>query len=374
LSNNARQVRAVVLDRPGAASHVEELTLEGPGPGEVLVRLLGSGVCHSDLHLVEGEWTADQPVVLGHEACGVVEEIGSSVDAALVGRRVILDWFTPCMRCSDCLDGRPWTCRKTPSLQNLLPDRTSRLRRSDGSTVLPYLGLGALSEYTVVNAATAIPVPDEIDPAAGALIGCCVATGVGAVLKTADVPAGASVVVYGLGGVGLSIVMGAVLAGASTIVAVDRNSAKVELAKSIGATAGVVAGEPDATFKAVRDAARGRADFAFEAIGLASTIELTIRSVRSGGAAVLVGMTPLDVRASFDAFDLVDRSLRILGSNYGFAVGSVDFPKYADLYLRGRLPIDRLIDRRIELDGVEEAFRVMRAGEGNRRVVVQGSL
>ncbi len=240
--------------------------------------------------------------------------------------------------------------------------------------MLPFLGLGTFAEAAVVPAVAAVPIDGDVDPAAAALIGCCVSTGVGAVLKTAKVPAGASMVVYGLGGVGLSIVMGAVLAGATTIVAVDRSREKLDRAARVGATAGIVAAEDDdETAASVREATGGGADFAFEAIGLRSTIELALRSVRAGGTAVLVGMTPLGVRASFDTFDVVDRSLRILGSNYGFAVGALDFPRYAGLHAAGRLPIERLIERTIRLDEVEDAFEALRRGEGARRVVRYGA-
>ena len=369
-----RPVKAVVLERPGAPIATETLMLGPPGPDEVLVRLLASGVCHSDLHLADGEWTAERPVVLGHEGCGVVEAAGPGAGQALIGRMVVLDWFTACMACTACLNGRQWTCTGTRALENLLPDGTTRLRRTTGQEVLPYLGVGTFAERAVVHVRTAVPVPERIDPAVGALIGCGVSTGVGSVLKTARVPAGSSVAVYGLGGVGLSVVMGAALAGATTIVAIDRHEAKLDLALSVGATRGVLASaDADETVEAVRAAAGGGADFAFEAIGLAVTIEQTIRSVRTGGTAVLVGMTPFGVQASFDAFDLVDRSISILGSNYGFTVGPLDFPRYADLHLSGRLPVDRLIDRRIDLDGVAGAFDAMRRGEGARAVVVYGS-
>jgi len=201
-----------------------------------------------------------------------------------------------------------------------------------------------------------------------------VSTGVGAALKTARVRPNSSVVVIGLGGVGLSIVMGAAFAGASAVVAVDRSKEKLARAEAAGATAGVLAADDDErTVSSIRDATEGGADFAFEAIGLPRTIELTIRSVATGGTAVLVGMTAHGVRPSFDAFDLVDRSLRILGSNYGFTVGEVDFPRYADLHAEGRLPLDVLVERRIDLEGIEDAFDAMRRGEGARRVVLYAS-
>jgi S-(hydroxymethyl)glutathione dehydrogenase / alcohol dehydrogenase len=369
-SKGNTNVQGVVLPRPGSAVAVEDLELEPPRAGEVRVRLLASGVCHSDLHLADGDWSSEGPVVLGHEGCGIVEEVGPGVDPALYGRKVVLDWFTPCGVCRSCLEGTRWTCTGTLALENRLPDGTTRFHRVDGSPVLPFLGLGTFSERTIVAAPTAIPVPDEVDAAVGALIGCSVSTGIGAVLKTARVPPGATVVVFGLGGVGLSVVMGAALAGATTIVGIDRHHRKIELARDLGATQGIIAADdPGDTLEAVQRATNGGADFAFEAIGLSGTIEQTIRSVRGGGCAVLVGMTPLGVRASFDAFDVVDRSLRILGSNYGFAVGPLDFPRYAALHLAGRLPIERLIEQRISLQEVGEALEATRRGDGARRVI-----
>jgi S-(hydroxymethyl)glutathione dehydrogenase/alcohol dehydrogenase len=249
-------------------------------------------------------------------------------------------------------------------------DGTTRLHRSDGSDVLAYLSIGTFAHTQVVPATAAIPMPDGIAPEAAALIGCCVSTGVGAVVKTAAVPAGASVVVFGLGGVGLSVVMGAQLAGAARIVAVDRVAAKLDRARELGATHAVLTGGPAETLAAIRDATDGGPDFAFEAIGLPVTVEQAIEVLPPGGTAVLVGLTPFGARASFDVFPFVDGSRRILGSNYGFAVAAIDFPRYAELHLSGRLPIEKLIDRRIELDGIEDAFDRMRRGEGLRSVVM----
>jgi S-(hydroxymethyl)glutathione dehydrogenase/alcohol dehydrogenase len=235
---------------------------------------------------------------------------------------------------------------------------------------MAYLTIGTFAERAVVPAAAAIPIPDTVPAEVAALIGCCVSTGVGAVLKTAEVPAGASVAVFGLGGVGLSVVMGAVVAGAGRIVAVDRMADKLDLARDLGATDCVMATDADATIQAVRSAARhGGPDFAFEAIGLPATIEQAIAVLPPTGTAVLVGLTPFGAHASFEVFPFVDGSRRILGSNYGFAVAAVDFPKYAGLFMDGRLPIDRLVDRRIALDEVEAAFDRMRAGQGVRSII-----
>jgi Zn-dependent alcohol dehydrogenase len=203
-----------------------------------------------------------------------------------------------------------------------------------------------------------------------ALIGCCVTTGVGAVLKTAAVPAGASVAVVGLGGVGLSCVMGAAVAGASRIVAIDRVGAKLEAARAVGATDGIVATDAASTLGALRELTDGGPDFVFEAIGRVETVELAIEALPLGGTAVLVGLTPFESRASFAVYPLVDGSRRILGSNYGFADPATDFPRYAALHLAGRLPADRLIDRRIALHDVENAFDRLRSGEGLRQVIV----
>ena len=251
---------------------------------------------------------------------------------------------------------------------------------SDGATVfatredepiLSYCGIGTMAGATVVPAAAAVPLPDGVDPGVAALIGCCVSTGVGAVLKTAEVPAGASVAVIGLGGVGLSCVMGAALAGASRIVAIDRVEAKLDVARTVGATDGLVATDDrPAMIDALRDLTDGGPDYVFEAIGRVATVELAIESLPLGGTAVLVGMTPFEARASFAVYPLVDGSRRILGSNYGFADPATDFPRYAALHLAGRLPIDRLIDRRIALDELEGAFDRLRAGEGLRQVIV----
>ena len=332
--------------------------------------MLASGVCHSDLHVVDGEWGDTPPIVLGHEGCAVVQETGPGVTEPRPGQVVVLDWFAACGRCEDCATGRPWTCRRTRSTENVLPDGTTRLHRPDGSPVLPYLQLATFASASVVPAPAAIPIPEDVPPEVAALIGCCVTTGVSSVRRAADPPPGSSAVVFGLGGVGLSIVMGLALAGATPIVAVDRVGSKLELASAVGATDTITAAGAEETVDAVREATGGGAMFAFEAIGLRSTIDQTIRSLRAGGTAVLVGMTPLDVAASFDAFDLVDRSLSIVGTNYGFGIPPEDFPTYAELYLEGRLPIDRLIERRIELSEVNVAFEAMRRGEGARRVIV----
>jgi len=362
--------RAAVLRAAGEPVVVETLTLADPRVGEVRVRILASGVCHSDLHVRDGDWPRPTPIAMGHEGAGVVEAVGPGVRTLSVGQSVALSWLVPCGVCRSCRTGRPWACPDSPSFRHRARDGATVLTAADGEAVLSYCAIGTMAEATVVPEAAAIPLPVGVDPAVAALIGCCVSTGVGAVLKTAEVPAGASVAVIGLGGVGLSCVMGAALAGASSIVAIDRVEPKLAVARSVGATDGLLAtGDRAATIAALRDLTEGGPDFVFEAIGRVPTVELAIESLPLGGTAVLVGMTPFEARASFAVYPFVDGSRRIIGSNYGFADPAVDFPRYAALHLEGRLPIERLIDHRIALDDVEGAFDRLRAGEGLRQVI-----
>ncbi len=368
-------IRAAVLDRPGVPVRIEALELDPPGPGEVRVRMAAAGVCHSDLHVRDGEWEREGPIVLGHEGSAVVEALGDGVAATFPGLRpgvlVALAWLIPCGQCRACRAGRVWICSASPSYTHRMPSGHAATHRpAGGGDVLTYCAIGTFADRQNVPAAAAIPVPDGTPPEVAALIGCCVTTGVGAVTKTAVVQPGSSVVVIGLGGVGLSCVMGAVLAGAGRIVAVDRVPAKLDLARAVGATDGILAGPDGAeTLAAIRDATDGGPDTCFEAIGLPATIETAIACLPTGGTAVLVGMTPFGVRASFEPFPFVDGGRRILGSNYGSADPAVDFPRYAALHLAGRLPAERLVTGRIDLDGIEDAFAAMRRGEGVRSIV-----
>ncbi len=367
-------IRAAVLDRPGVPTRIDTLTLAPPGPGEVRVRMVAAGVCHSDLHVRDGEWEREGPIVMGHEGAAVVEALGDGVADGFPGLRtgglVALSWLIPCGRCRACREGRVWSCSASPSYTHRMPSGLAALRDGGGRDVLTYCAIGTFAERQNVPAAAAIPVPDEVPPAVAALIGCCVTTGVGAALKTAEVRRGSSAAVIGLGGVGLSCVMGAAIAGAHRIIAVDRVPAKLELARSLGATDAVLAGDDAATtVAAIRDATDGGPDTCFEAIGLPSTIEQAIACLPTDGTACLVGMTPFGVRASFEPFPFVDGGRRILGSNYGSADPAVDFLRYAALHLAGRLPADRLVTARIGLDDLEDAFAGMRRGEGVRSII-----
>jgi S-(hydroxymethyl)glutathione dehydrogenase/alcohol dehydrogenase len=360
-------VRAAVLEEIGRPVVVRELELIEPRAGEVLVRMLASGICHSDLHVRDGEWDRPTPIVMGHEGAGIVEAVGPDVTVPRVGDLVALSWLIPCGDCRWCRRGQIWACPDSPSYRHALLD--GELAFGD---VRSYCAIATMATASVVPAAAAIPLPRDTDPAVAALIGCCVTTGVGAVLKTAAVTPGSSVAVIGLGGVGLSCVMGAVIAGASRIVAIDRVASKLDVARSLGATDTILASDDSsgaATSDALRDLTEGGPDFVFEAIGRPSTVELAIASLPMGGTAVLVGLTPIGERSSFEVYPLVDGARRIIGSNYGSAEPATDFPRYASWSIDGRLPVKRLIDRRITLDDVEDAFAAMRRGEYVRQVI-----
>jgi S-(hydroxymethyl)glutathione dehydrogenase/alcohol dehydrogenase len=368
-----REITGAVIERSGMPVTIETLQLDGPGPGEVLVRMTSAGVCHSDLHVRDGDWERQGPVVMGHEGAGVIEEVGAGIDPGAVGRAVALNWLAPCLRCRECQRGRQWLCQGSPAYRHAGLDGTPRVSRADGSPVLSYLSIGTMSTAQVVPATAVVPMPEGVPPEVAALIGCGVSTGVGAVVKTAEVRPGDTVAVIGLGGVGLSCVMGAVLAGARRIVAVDISRAKIELAGTLGATHWVQAdpAKPEATLEGIKTAAGdGGPDFVFEAIGSPATISQAVAALPPGGTAVLVGLTRFGQQASFEAFPFVDGGRRILGSNYGSAVAAIDFPRYAEAYLAGRLPIEKLIDRRLALGEVEDAFDRLRAGAAARQMIM----
>lgn len=357
------RIRGLVFDGPGTEPTLEVLDLAPPGPGEVLVRYTGSGVCRSDLHVVDGHWARPTPVVLGHEGAGVVEALGPGVDDLRVGDSVVLSWLAPCGACRACAAGRSWLCTGSAAGTHLLPDGTARLTRADGSGVRQYLGIGTMAEAAVVTRSAVVAVPAGVPSAVAALIGCGVATGWGAVVRTAAVQPGERVVVVGCGGVGLAAVMAAADVGAE-VVAVDLSPAKLEAARAAGAT----------TTLSDRDWPQrlGHVDVALDCIGSPEVTTALLASVVPGGRVLLVGMTAQGVTVPVDGYALPDRGVSLIGCCYGSTVAARDFPAIAELYLAGRLPLDDLVDRRIGLHEVGDALGRMRRGEGLRAVVDPG--
>ncbi|MCX4238484.1 alcohol dehydrogenase catalytic domain-containing protein [Streptomyces ortus] len=357
---------AIVFD-PRAGLGTREVTLRPAGPGEVEIEVRAAGVCHSDLHIVSGDWPTDRPLVLGHEAAGVVTGVGPGVTSVGPGDHVVLSWFAPCRRCRKCVAGQGWLCTGTKAVANTLPDGTTPFTDADGEAIWPYLGLGAFTDRLVVPETAAVQVPDELPFGIGALLGCSITTGIGAVVNTAGVRPGESAVVIGTGGVGLSVVMGLSLVGADPVVAVDLSPERLAAARKFGATH-TLDGARDDVAAWCQDELGG-VDYAFEAIGSPKVVETLPAMLTSGGAAVLVGMAATGATGSFDLFDLADQGKRILGCNYGSSVGELDIPKLARLYLAGRLPLDDLVGKVRPLKEAPLAFDDLRSNTGVRTIL-----
>jgi S-(hydroxymethyl)glutathione dehydrogenase/alcohol dehydrogenase len=364
-------MRAVVMREPGQPLAIEEVEIAEPGPGEVLVRMAASGVCHSDLHVLLGEWEMGLPLVLGHEGAGVVEALGDGVQRVAVGDPVVLAWTPGCATCTYCVTGRPHICENLlqSAYQNVMLDGTPRIRK-EGDAIYSFLAVGSFGEYAVVPETGAVPIAEGIPMDLAAVVGCAVATGFGAASNTVQVPVGASAVVIGLGGVGLSIVQGCVAQSAGLVVAVDVHDDKLELATRLGATHVLNATSTDPVVEVAALTGERGVDFTFEAIGLKATIEQAITMLGRNGTAVLVGMPPEGTRFEADPLTMTMFEQRVVGSNYGSCNAAIDFPRLLDLYQRGRVDLDALVTARIGLEDINDAFSAMSRGEGVRTVVV----
>jgi S-(hydroxymethyl)glutathione dehydrogenase/alcohol dehydrogenase len=366
-------MKAAVLYETKRPLRVEDVELEGPHEGEVLVRIGAAGVCHSDYHFMNGDLPIGLPCVLGHEGAGVVEEVGSGVTTVAPGDHVVLLFRANCGHCEFCSQGRPALCWMGGKLRNTgrLLDGTSRLR-SAGSELKHFLGVSCFAERTVVTEQGVVPIPKDVPLEVAALVGCAVMTGVGAVMNTARVPPGAPVLVIGAGGVGLNCVMGAALVGAHPIIVADVVDAKLETAMEFGATHVVNARTQDLV-DAVRELTGGEgADYSFEAIGNPRAMAQAFRAVRRGGTTTAVGIAAAGSEMAIDAGELVYMEKTLRGSYYGSTRPQVDMPRLLQLYQAGKLPIDRLISRRYPLEQVNEAYDALIAGEVARSVLIPG--
>jgi S-(hydroxymethyl)mycothiol dehydrogenase len=364
-----REAIGAVVDEAGADVRLEDLVLDAPGPGEVLVRLAASGVCHSDLWAIEhGNWAAPFPMLLGHEGAGTVEEVGEGVDRPSVGDPVVLAWAVPCGTCGPCRRGVPRRC----SHAWLQPPRVRRAR--DAAPLAGTLSLGTLATHTVVHAAQAIPMPADLPLRRACLLGCGVSTGVGAATQTAKVWPGARVAVIGLGGIGLAALQGARIAGAERLIAVDVAAKKLAWAKRFGATDVIDASTTDAV-AAVRELTQGDGvDFAFEATGVPTVVSQAVAMLDYAGVAVAIGVPPIpaDVTLSWNGTEnaAYPRKTSLLITDGGDPIPAEDFPEMARWALEGRLDLDGMVTREIGLADLDEAFRAMLAGDVIRSVVV----
>lgn len=357
-------VRAALLSSVGAPLELTEIELPEPGPGKVRVKLAAAGVCHSDLSLSNGVLRAKTPVVLGHEGAGTVVSVGEGVDSVRPGDPVVLNWAPACGRCHLCAIGEPWLCEN-----QYAASVETYAALPDGTGLYPGLGVAAFAEETVVNENAIIPLPEGVPLISAALLGCAVLTGYGAIHNAARVRAGESVVVFGLGGVGLAVLQAARIAGASPIIAVDVTPEKEELARLHGATDFLLADEQ--TPKAVRRLTGGNgADHAVECVGRSTTIRAAWSSTRKGGRVTVVGIGGKDDLVSFSALEIFHFARTLTSCVYGNSDPVKDIPVLAEHVRAGRLDLDSLITDRITLDEIPDAFERMASGKGGRSLIV----
>jgi S-(hydroxymethyl)glutathione dehydrogenase/alcohol dehydrogenase len=361
---------AAVLRAAGQPLEIEEVELASPGPREVRVELVASGVCHSDLHIVDGSIPANLPIICGHEAAGVIRELGPGVIGLEEGDHVVLAWAPTCGRCGYCVSGRPNLCETTigPSYQGFLWDGTSRFSDRDGRSISHHLMVSSFSRDVVVPDGGAVVVPRDVPLARLAVIGCAVATGVGAAMQTGQVEAGSTVAVIGVGGVGLNAVQGARLRAAARIIAVDVSPEKLEMARRFGATETVDASARDIT-DALLELTDGKGvDVAIEAVGKPQTVSAAIRALKRGGTAVVVGLAAPGTMVEVDLYHLIDER-RVTGSYYGSTRPVVDIPRLVALYEAGQLLIDELISEEIVLEDINGALERLSKGTVTRSLI-----
>ena len=372
------KVRAAVLETIGLPApyaqsrplQIRQVELDPPGPGEVRVRVLAAGLCHSDLSVISGDRPRPVPMVLGHESAGEVLELGPGVTDLAVGDRVAMVFMPSCGGCLPCQEGRPALCEPGAASNGAgtLLGGVRRIRMN-GHPVYHHVGVSCFAEQCVLSRKSCVKVDAELSPAEAALFGCAVLTGVGAVINTARVQAGSTVAVLGLGGVGFSALLAAVASGAREVVALDLSEDKLALARSLGATATFNAGEAD-TAEAVRALTRGGVDYAFEMAGAIPAMELAWRITRRGGSTISAGLPHPDKRFALPPVQLVAEERTLRGSYIGSAVPARDIPRYIDLYRRGKLPVDRLMGERLTLDDINRGFDRMASGQAMRDVVI----
>ncbi|MFJ1461023.1 S-(hydroxymethyl)mycothiol dehydrogenase [Nocardia sp. N2S4-5] len=358
----SQKVRGVVARSAGAPVEIVDIVVPDPGPRDVMVRVLACGVCHTDLTYREGGINDEFPFLLGHEAAGVVETVGDSVTHVRPGDRVLLNWRAVCGACRACKRGKPWYCFDTHNASR-------PMTLSDGTALTPALGIGAFADKTLVHEGQCTVIDADTDPAVAGLLGCGVMAGLGAAINTGNVRYGDSVAVIGCGGVGDAAVAGARLAGATTIIAIDRDPRKLEWATELGATHTLRAG--DDVVERVQELTGGfGADVVIDAVGRPETWKQAFYARDLAGTVVLVGVPTPDMRLDMPLIDFFSRGGALKSSWYGDCLPERDFPMLLELYRQGRLPLERFVTERIPIDGVEQAFTTMHRGEVLRSVVV----
>lgn len=360
---SSRTVKACIVSEPGGSPEVTDIVLPDVGHTDVRIRIVAVGVCRSDLSMYDGTLAPQFPVVLGHEASGVVLETGSAVTSPAVGDEVVVNWATPCRECWFCGRSEPWLCS---AAEGVISTPAGTLL--DGTKVHGCLGIGAMAEELVLPAVAAMPAPPGVELTDAALLGCAVLTGVGAATNAAQIRAGDSVAVFGVGGVGLSAIAGARIRGASTVIAIDRSPEKEELARAAGATDFLVA--EDRINRAIRGLTEGRGvDHALDCVAHPATIRQAWSSTRRGGSVFLVGIGPKDQQVSFNPLELFHFSRTLGSSVYGNTDPARDLPTLGALVRAGDLDIAGMVTHRLPLDQAPQAFKRMIRGEGGRQLL-----
>jgi Zn-dependent alcohol dehydrogenase len=363
-------MKAAVFD--GDRIEITDVDLAPPGPGEVLVDIAAAGVCHSDLHVLRREWNAPLPLVMGHEGSGVVSAVGEGVTTLDVGDHVVLSWVPNCGKCRYCLLGRPAQCQLVADVvasQGVLYDKTSRLSRR-GKTIHHYLGVSSFAEQAVVPESGAIKVRSDAPLDLIAIIGCAIATGVGAVRNTAKITRGSTTAVIGCGGVGLAVVQGARLEGAAVIVAVDISEQKLEIARKLGATHTLMVTHETNVPARLKELVSVGLDYIFDAIGKIETTEQSIQALGLGGSAVIVGLPRVGQFARFDPLALAEADQRILGCNYGSSIPQRDIPRLVDEFMLGDIDLESMVSARRPLDETESALNDLGSGAALRQLLL----
>jgi S-(hydroxymethyl)glutathione dehydrogenase/alcohol dehydrogenase len=366
----SRKARAVICREHNKPVAVEEISLDAPGRGEVMVRLAACGVCHSDLSAVTGTIALPLPLVLGHEGAGVVEAVGEGVSELAPGDPVVFSFIYMCGKCRFCVSGRPVLCVEQGRALTTPLAGTPRVHDSAGKPLNIFSGCGAMAEYATVSAENLIKIDPKIPMECAALVGCGVTTGVGAVFNTAKVRPGSSVAVFGCGGVGLSAIQGARIAGAERIVAVDTLQAKLDLARQFGATDTLLAKSGEDLVKPLKKLTGGGPDYAFECVGSGELSSVAYRAIGRGGIAVVVGVAKPADSTSIRSMTTVFEEKTLTGSYFGSCVPRVDFPRMLALYLKGELKLKELITRRYRIDEAPQAFADLQSGRNARGVIV----
>ena len=361
-------MKAAVLYEANTPLKVEDVTLDEPQQNEILVKIVASGVCHSDLHFMKGDMPQPVPFVPGHEGAGIVEKVGPGVTTVQPGDHVVLNIAFSCGECPRCCEGRPTLCVENLPIQMMatLPGGGTRLHKGD-QTLYHLFGLACFAENVIVHERSAIKIREDAPLEVVCILGCGVSTGIGAAINTADVSPGESIAIFGCGGVGLSAIMGAKLAGAGKIIAIDTVDSKLDKAKELGADYMVNASQDEPQGK-VAEITGGGADYAIECIGNVNVMVQALGSVRTGGICVVAGMAPLADTLSVAPFHFL-LGKTITGSTQGDVVPQIDIPRYIDLFMAGKLPIDKLITKNYTLDQINEAFEALIKGEAIKSVI-----